>query len=167
MDTSMNEMLDAKYRAAVVLLVDFDGSVWLAQRSKNCEVMKEQWECPAGKLQESEDFKTGAQRELMEETGLKVERSRLQSCGLLRTRGNGVMDVLCALFMVYLEEGEEPSNTETTKRGPWLRFHVPNELWDLELTLGTASLLSVYAEDMESCAVCAPDVCDEDNHGGA
>lgn len=144
---TMSVVEDAPYKAAVIMLLAADGDVWLALRSASCAVMALQWECPAGKLEEGESYEQGALRELYEETGLRLEPVRLEPCGIVRTRGKGPMDCACALFMAQLREGEKPFDTEPHKRSSWQKMAFPQDLMDLDCTIGTTMLLEILAED--------------------
>lgn len=141
---NLTNVFSTPYRAAVVLLIDASGDVWLAKRSSTSAVLPDQWECPAGKVEIGEGFEAGALREILEETGLEVERERLIQCGIIRTRGSGTMNVACALFLVQLVEGERPQDTEPSKRSPWICGSLD---WarEQDCTVGTATLLEILA----------------------
>lgn len=61
--------------AVLVLLVDQQGRVLLQLRDEHAEVAPNQWGTPGGRLEPGEAPDEGARRELLEETGLRVEGS--------------------------------------------------------------------------------------------
>ncbi|WP_431729778.1 NUDIX domain-containing protein [Verrucosispora sp. TAA-831] len=64
-------------RIAGVILVDPEGRLLLQLRDGNTRVDPHRWCLPGGNVDPGEDPLTAANRELLEETGLKVEELRL------------------------------------------------------------------------------------------
>jgi 8-oxo-dGTP pyrophosphatase MutT (NUDIX family) len=59
-------------RIAVVLLVDDDGRVLLMERDENAPRAANQWGMVGGHVEDGEDFDAAIERELEEETGLRI-----------------------------------------------------------------------------------------------
>jgi ADP-ribose pyrophosphatase YjhB (NUDIX family) len=64
-------------RLAVVLLVDRRGWLLLQERDADAPRAADQWGMVGGHVEEGEDFESAADRELAEETGLRLAPGRL------------------------------------------------------------------------------------------
>jgi 8-oxo-dGTP diphosphatase len=64
-------------RVALVLLVDGQGRVLMQHRSVDAPISPNRWGLPGGHVEDGEDPLAAAHRELLEETGLTVDRLRL------------------------------------------------------------------------------------------
>ena len=69
---------------ASVAVVDSRGWVLMQERDEHALHDPERWGLPGGDLEDGEDFRAAAVRELAEETGLVVEPDRLESLGTTR-----------------------------------------------------------------------------------
>jgi 8-oxo-dGTP pyrophosphatase MutT (NUDIX family) len=67
---------------ASVAVVDRRGWVLLQERDEHAPYDPDRWGLPGGRLEDGEDFRAAAVRELAEETGLAVEADRLESLGV-------------------------------------------------------------------------------------
>ncbi len=65
--------LPERHRATFVFLVDPGGRLLLQLRDAEAPAFPNQWSVPGGSLDSGEAPEAGARRELLEETGLKVE----------------------------------------------------------------------------------------------
>lgn len=61
------------HQAVMVLLVDRQGRLLLQLRDEHAPVAPNQWSLPGGSVESGETPEEGARRELLEETGLRVE----------------------------------------------------------------------------------------------
>jgi 8-oxo-dGTP diphosphatase len=68
------DQLVIERRVAVVFLVDRRGRLLMQQRTADAAVSPNQWTMPGGKIEEGEEPIDAAHRELLEETGLRVDR---------------------------------------------------------------------------------------------
>jgi 8-oxo-dGTP pyrophosphatase MutT (NUDIX family) len=69
---------------ASVAVVDVRGWVLLQARDEHAPFDPDRWCLPGGGLEDGEDFRTAAVRELAEETGIEVAADRLESLGVTR-----------------------------------------------------------------------------------
>ena len=69
---------------ASVAVVDHRGWVLMQERDEHAPFDPDRWCLPGGGLEEGEDFRVAAVRELAEETGLRVAPETLDSLGLTR-----------------------------------------------------------------------------------
>jgi len=65
-------------RFACVLLVDRRGWVLLQERDEHAAIDPETWGLPGGHVEDGEGFEEAAYRELLEETGVRLEPGALQ-----------------------------------------------------------------------------------------
>jgi 8-oxo-dGTP diphosphatase len=61
-------------RVAVVFLVDPEGRILMQHRAATAKISPNQWALPGGKIEVGETPAEAARREVLEETGLTVER---------------------------------------------------------------------------------------------
>lgn len=101
---------------ASAALLTCDGKVWLSRRKDfKDDHLVGCLECPGGaSAREGEPILSTAQREVLEETGLRLESDRF------RYRGSIHVDKWTMwLYSVELGALERPKNTEPFKRGDW------------------------------------------------
>lgn len=75
-------LLPGEYVMAVgIWILNDQGEIFLTKRSPEKRYMPNKWENPAGHVQAGEDCETAIIRELMEETGLTVQREQMTFLG--------------------------------------------------------------------------------------
>ncbi len=67
-----------------VAVIDARGWILLQERDERAPINPNQWGLPGGGLEDDEDFRTAAVRELAEETGVQVGPDELTSLGMTR-----------------------------------------------------------------------------------
>ena len=87
---------------------DARGWVLMQERDEHAPHDPDRWGLPGGDLEDGEDFRAAAVRELAEETGLVVDADRLESLGVTRfdSESCGEVDEL-ELFAVRLDVTDE------------------------------------------------------------
>jgi 8-oxo-dGTP pyrophosphatase MutT (NUDIX family) len=124
-------------RTACVILLD-DKHVWLSERS-NTRTFHGYWQAPGGEVNKEEPVLAGAVRELFEETGLTIHKSRLIYEGVIE---NDPSCYHCWVYSLSLKIDERPEIKEAdkiTKEG-WRRFTLTEAL-DLQLMPGMDKIL--------------------------
>ncbi|MFN8069899.1 MAG: NUDIX hydrolase [Mycolicibacterium insubricum] len=91
------------------VVVREDGRVLVIRRDDNGH-----WEAPGGVLELDESFEDGVRREVLEETGLKVEVERLT--GVYKNLTHGIV----ALVYRCRPSGGEPHATEEARETRWM-----------------------------------------------
>lgn len=91
------------------IVVREDGRVLVIRRDDNGH-----WEAPGGVLELDESFEDGVRREVLEETGLKVEVERLT--GVYKNLTHGIV----ALVYRCRPTGGEPHATEEAREIRWM-----------------------------------------------
>lgn len=101
---------------AAVTLLTCDGKVWISRRRDfKDDHLVGCLECPGGAVSRAgEPILTTAQREVLEETGLRLESERFRYRGSIH-----VNKWTMWLYTVELGRLERPKNTESFKREDW------------------------------------------------
>jgi 8-oxo-dGTP pyrophosphatase MutT (NUDIX family) len=97
--------------STAIMLVSGD-KLYVSQRDSR-KLYPNYWQFAGGKVDEGENPVVGAQRELLEETGLNISLDRLQYVSSITREG------VCYVYRVDLNEGEVPQRTEPDAMGEW------------------------------------------------
>ncbi|KAB1947187.1 NUDIX domain-containing protein [Micromonospora sp. ALFpr18c] len=131
----------ATYEVALVLLVDSSGAVLLQHRDEDAPVSPNQWSLPGGHREPGESPEQAARRELREETGLTADvlhplwsGPRPDEAGFPHT------------VTVHVFEGTTTARQEDVilGEGRAMLFVPPDEVFDRELAVSSAAVLSSY-----------------------
>lgn len=121
-------------------------NTFLARRSTEADGFAGYLCCPGGKPIDGENPFVAAQREVEEETGLRIALGRFSWVGVI-TIWAGSRWIPVWLFIVELREGEipeTPAGEESRLLGPWERHNLADDLTATEvLTPGTAVLVEI------------------------
>lgn len=134
----MNETPFPALRGASVLLIDPNGQILLVNRKSGQGVCM-----PGGKLEDGEDFLDAAVRETFEETGLRIQRSRLVMihrgvCTAEDGRQFDVSTFLAEHWDGHLE-GQEPDITP--RWGHWGELIQDSPFHDYNLSMALEGFL--------------------------
>jgi len=124
------------YQLVVRALIKRGGRCLLLRRSSACRAFVGQWEWPGGKVDPGEPFDRALRREVLEETGLRIEPAGVVGAFHLKTRK---MVVLC--MEARLISGRIRVSTEHDARR-WVPIADAME-WDL--IYGLKEMLGLYA----------------------
>lgn len=140
---------NGKAGTAVFLVQAHDPShinTFLARRSREADGFAGYLCCPGGKPVDGENPFTAAQREVEEETGLRIAIERFSWVGVITIWAQGAW-IPVWLFIVELKDGEIPEipeGKESSLLGPWERYDLTDDLTVTEsLTPGTAALYEI------------------------
>lgn len=101
---------------------------------------------PGGSIDpEDASIPAAAQRELLEETGLKVEPRRLLYLGKLVATGEDWQPVGGHFFLLRVADGEELQHTEPGQHGPW-KWYTYQEAARLRLPPVSQPMLLLLAQ---------------------
>lgn len=103
--------------AAAVIVHDRDnGRVVLVQRGHNKDFAPGRWDLPGGKTNPGESITEAGARELLEETGIKVDPARLRLANLIHAAwGVEAPNGFVVVVLVAHEWSGEPTNMEPSK----------------------------------------------------
>lgn len=112
--------MSARKPSVVTLMCDGD-HVWLSERTGTAAFVG-YWQGGGGRLEDGESIFAAAIRELREEAGIDGhDRVIYLGCDRDAVASDGATFPL-HYFVIRLEPGEVPQNTEPELHGPWTRF---------------------------------------------
>lgn len=111
--------------------------VLLIQRKK--DPFKDEWALPGGFVEEGEDLESAAKRELLEETGVKIESmEQVQAFGKPGRDPRGHTISIAFLSRIYCEEDLKPS--DDAKDAKWFGIE---KLPDMKLAFDHDEIINV------------------------
>ncbi|MCH4823041.1 NUDIX hydrolase [Gramella lutea] len=111
--------------------------VLLIQRKK--DPFKDEWALPGGFVEEGEDLESAAKRELLEETGVKVDSmEQVQAFGKPGRDPRGHTISIAFLSRIYCEEDLKPS--DDAKDAKWFGIE---KLHDMKLAFDHDEIINV------------------------
>jgi ADP-ribose pyrophosphatase YjhB (NUDIX family) len=116
----------------VILIDKFTNQIYLAKRNGNYETGK--YCVPGGMVESNEDWVTALQREVKEETGLKLSFSGIKFISIAKHQG--AKSNYTVWFKYYLNSNGTLQNLEPDKHGEWTLFNKKDAL-KLPLMLST------------------------------
>jgi 8-oxo-dGTP pyrophosphatase MutT (NUDIX family) len=119
----------------------YPSKVWVATRAADKKIMPGLLECTGGEREHGEDELDTAHREMYEEAGIFAPKGQFQLKGTIY-----VCEWEYELFFLRLQPGEEPEESEPTKRSPW-RLVDPAELLLGDCSPALGALLSIYIHE--------------------
>ncbi|QNN52852.1 NUDIX domain-containing protein [Nocardioides mesophilus] len=130
---------------ASVLLVDRRGWLLLQERDEHAAVAPEQWGLVGGHLDPGEGWEEALHRELLEETGLRLDGLELWFDEVVQ-HSPKVSTHLADRWKVWVGATELGDDDIEVGEGRQIVFVDPARLGELDLTPGTAYLLPRFLE---------------------
>lgn len=133
----LNQKIAVTVDSVVFCKIKNQFKVLLIQRKK--DPFKDQWALPGGFVDENEDLETAAKRELMEETGVKLDSmQQVQAFGNPGRDPRGHTISIAFLSRIYCEEDLKPS--DDAKDAKWFPVE---KLQDMDLAFDHDEIINV------------------------
>jgi dATP pyrophosphohydrolase len=123
-------MKHTKILSEVVLQAE-DDTVLLVKRSETDKKRPLQWDVPGGHVDDGEDFTLAAVREVVEETGIVVERSELNLAYTICKQSDEYN--ICWLFYVAKVNKQQPKLSHEHSDAVWVAMDEAINLVEYEL----------------------------------
>lgn len=119
-------------------IIESEGKIILVKR-KNSKIEGGKWGIPSGKVEKEESLLDSIKREIVEETGIEVDKKEIKFIKTYKVRRNPQYDFIYHLFYTRISNMKEILlNEEEHLKAIWIS---PHEALDLPLVEGTDKFL--------------------------